>query len=165
VSEPGDSRAERGEVSVRECSWAYLLSAVVGLAMVSPVLRSPPVDSFPLSTYPMYSHPLSSTSRIDTLLGVDAQGARHLLSPTLIAGDPWPILAVEVMGKARRGAGPARRRLCAGAAERVAAAPGQGEIVSLEFVTEVYDSRAYFGRGETEPSSRQVLARCEVERP
>lgn len=140
----------------------YALTAGVTLAMVSPALRG--VDGFPLSTYPMFSGAGEPVTRIDTMLGVTAAGTRETLSPELISGDRWPILAVELMEKAVRRKEPARRALCERVAARVAADPGRaGRITAVELVTERFDVQAYFA-GEREPQVRKVHFTCPVVR-
>lgn len=140
----------------------YGLSFGVALAMLSPVLRRPPVDSFPLSTYPMFSAARPPISQIPTLLGVTASGEREILSPTLISGDPWVILAVETVLAAKRGGGERRRALCQAVAARVAADDTLADrYASVVFLTETYDAPAYFF-GDTTPQSTKVHATCPV---
>ncbi|KIG14039.1 hypothetical protein DB30_07306 [Enhygromyxa salina] len=140
----------------------YGFSVAVALAMVSPVLRRPPVDSFPLSTYPMFSTARPPISQIHTLLGVTASGEREVLSPTLISGDPWAILALETVLAAKRGGPKRRRELCEAVAARVAADDSRADALEqIVFVTETYDAPAYFF-GETSPQSTKVHATCPV---
>jgi hypothetical protein len=141
---------------------AYLLCVGVILAMLSPVLRRPPVDGFPLSTYPMFSHPREPTAKIFTVLGITADGEAEVLSPRLISGDPWASLATRVTSEASRSRAK-RRALCETVAARVAADPARGSrYVELEFVSEVYDTSAYFLRGDTRAEQRKLLASCPV---
>jgi hypothetical protein len=141
----------------------YGLSLGVALAMLSPVLRRPPVDSFPLSTYPMFSGARRSVSHIHTLLGVTSSGEREVLSPTLISGDPWVILAVETVHAAKRGGVERRRALCADVAARVAVEDPDHRYAEVVFVTETYDAPAYFS-GDVTPRSTKVHATCPVPR-
>lgn len=129
--------------------------------MLSPVLRRPPVDSFPLSTYPMFSAARGPTSRIDTVLGVTASGEREVLSPALISGDPWVILAVETVAAAKRSKAK-RRALCQAVAARLAADGSRANrYTEVLFLTETYDAPAYFF-GDTTPQSIKVHATCPV---
>ena len=141
-----------------------VLFAAVTAAMLWPALRRPPLDDFPLSNYPMFSSARGSRSAVHTVLGVTATGEHETLSPALISGDPWPVLAVEVTAKARRGGPAARLELCEAVAARVAADPDRAKRYNeLVFVTEVYDTHRYFSGdsfdGE-DPLSREVLATC-----
>jgi hypothetical protein len=140
----------------------YGLGATVVLAMLSPVLRRPPVDSFPLSTYPMFSSPRKAVSRIDTVLGITKTGEAELLSPVLISGDAWPMLAVDLLQNARRGGSRPALSLCEAVAARVAADPYRADLyIELRFQTEVYDAPAYF-LGTTTPRSVTAHARCPI---
>lgn len=142
----------------------YLLCVGVLLTMLSPVLRSPPVDGFPLSTYPMFTSPRGAAAKIYTVLGITADGQAEVLSPRLIGGDPWPSLASRVVSEAARTRAK-RRALCETVAERVAADPERASrYVELAFVREVYDTSAYFLRGDTNAARRKLLASCPVPR-
>ncbi|WP_106089598.1 hypothetical protein [Enhygromyxa salina] len=142
----------------------YGLSFGVALAMLSPVLRQPPLDGFPLSTYPMFSTARPAISEFPTLLGVTSSGEREVLSPALISGDPWAILAFETVRTAKRGGKRRRRALCEAVAARVADDDERaGVYAQIVFVTETYDAPAYFF-GDTNPRSIKVHATCPVPR-
>jgi hypothetical protein len=142
---------------------SYALSIGVVLAMLSPALRRPPVDGFPLSTYPMFAAPRESTAKIYTVLAITEAGDVEVLTPKLIGGDRWASLAKRTLDEAAQSKAK-RRALCETVAERVAADPARADLhVALEFVSEVYDTHAYFS-GDTEPRSRKLLASCPVPR-
>lgn len=140
----------------------YVLSLAVALAMLSPVLRRPPVDSFPLSTYPMFANPRPPVAEFDAAYGVTDDGDLETLSPTLIAGDPWPTLSVEVLARARVGGNRARSKTCREIAGRVAESSRE-DLVAVVLVRERHDVRRYF-RGRERPLARTRLARCLVPR-
>ena len=135
---------------------ASVVSLVVLVAVLSPALHEH--DSYPLSTYPMFSFDRGRIASIDTAVGYDGGGARHRLSPTLIAGGIEVIhAAVTVSAAIERGDTPA---LCAEIAERARARPA---IVRIEVVSETHDVIAYF-EGHHEPRSVVVHASCAVPR-
>jgi hypothetical protein len=110
----------------------YLVGAVAVLAVLAPLLGPPEGDSYPLSTYPMFARDGGDTARLPTVVGVDAVGDRHRLSPTLIAGSDEPVLAAETVLRAIRLG--RTDRLCEDAAERVG-----GRHPEVAVITETHD--------------------------
>ena len=142
---------------------SYALCVGVVLVMAYPALRRPPLDDFPLSSYPMFATARGDVVKIRTVLGVTAEGATEVLTPSLIAGDGSPTLASDVGHAAARSVAK-RRALCETVAARVAHDPEyRSRYVELRFVSEVYDAPAYF-RGQTETRSSKVLSSCTVPR-
>ncbi|MFP5256662.1 MAG: hypothetical protein ACLGI8_12545 [Acidimicrobiia bacterium] len=142
---------------------AYAALAAVLAAVLVPPLVPPAADSFPLSTYPMFSHDRGPRSAIATLVGLDADGGPHRLSPPLIGGTDEPMLAVATAGRAARGSAAEQARLCAQVAERVAGAD-RAELVEVALQVEEHDSVPFLTGQRTEAAAVRVLARCEVRR-
>lgn len=118
-------------------------------------------DGFPFSSYPMFGYARPSTSVVDTVLGVGADGERLPLSPELLAGVSQPKLALErVRDEIRRERAAA---LCRDVAQRVSAKdlPASERPVALEVVTETWDTLEGLEPG-AEPRARIVHERCEV---
>lgn len=122
-------------------------------------------DGFPFSSYPMFGYARPSTSEVDTVLGVGADGQRRPLSPELLAGVSQPKLALERVREAIR-----RKRagaLCRDVAQRVSASASAKEMpaserpVALEVVTDTWDTLEGLEPG-AEPRARIVHERCEV---
>lgn len=120
-------------------------------------------DGFPLSSYPMFGYARPSTSVVDTVLGVGADGERRPLSPELLAGVSQPKLALErvrdAIRKERAGA------LCREVAERVRVQgkelPASERPRTLEVVTDTWDTLEGLEPG-AKPRARIVHERCEV---
>ena len=95
----------------------YLVAAIAVGAVLAPLLGPPEGDSYPLSTYPMFARDGGDEARLPTVVGIDAEGRRHRLSPELIAGTDEPVLAAETILRALRL--DRADALCREAAERV----------------------------------------------
>ncbi|MGH2687122.1 MAG: hypothetical protein ACRDJP_16785 [Actinomycetota bacterium] len=131
-----------------------VVAAVIAAALVvAPVFRQPPRDSFPLSTYPMFATDRGPVAAVNTVLGVDAEGATHTLSPEIIGGSDEVILAAATVTRAIRDR--AADGLCETAAERV----DGDDLLLLRVVTHRYDTVAYLA-GEREPIDEVVHAEC-----
>lgn len=116
-------------------------------------------DGFPLSSYPMFGYARPTKSKVETVLGVGADGRRRPLSPVLLAGVSQPKLALMRVREAiERGRADA---LCRDVAQRVAELPASERPVALEVVTEVWDTIEGLQPG-AEPRRRDVHERCEV---
>lgn len=140
---------------------AYGVLAIVVVAMLAPWLWPPSADSFPLSTYPMFSTDRGNRSSVATVVGLDAAGEEHRLSPELIGGSDEPMLAVATATRARQGRA-AQQRLCEQVAARVAASE-RDELDRVTFQVETYDPVRHF-TGDDGRISADVLATCDVER-
>jgi hypothetical protein len=135
------------------------VTALVVLALVAPVLLDR--DSFPLSTYPMYSGARGTHSTLVTAYGIDKDGERRGLTPTLIGASDDPLV---VAGRLRAALASDRVDVrCSEIAQRVSRRPSLAEVVSIEVVSERHDTVART-RGEASLSHRDVHAICEVER-
>ncbi|HKA04275.1 MAG TPA: hypothetical protein VKD67_08095 [Acidimicrobiales bacterium] len=140
----------------------YLPAAVVvavALVVLSPALRASPRDGFPLSNYPMFATDVGRVARVDTAVGLRADGSTARLSPHLVTGTDEVILAASTVTNAVA-AGPARTAgLCAEIATRVAAS--RTDVVQIRVATETYDAVDYFD-GNTAPTAVEVHATCPV---
>lgn len=141
---------------------AYGVLAIVVAVMLAPPLWPPADDSFPLSTYPMFSTDRGERSSVATVVGLDAAGDEHRLSPGLVGGSDEPMLAVATAARAARQGRAAGERLCEQVAARVAAS-GRDGLDRVALQVETYDPVAHFTGGRGRLATR-VLATCDVER-
>lgn len=142
---------------------AYVALAAVVAAVLVPPLVPPAADSYPLSTYPMFSRDRGARSAVATLVGLDADGVEHRLSPTLIGGTDEPMQAVATASGAARGSAADQARLCAQVADRVASSD-RTELVEVSLQVEEHESIPFLTDGRTEPLSTRVLVTCAVPR-
>lgn len=142
---------------------AYVTLAAVLAAVVVPPLVPPAADSYPLSTYPMFSRDRPARSVVATLVGLDADGHRQRLSPTLIGGTDEPMQAVATAAGAASGSDAEARRLCVQVAQRVAGSD-RVEVVAVVLQVEEHDPVAFLTGGRDEPLGIRARARCEVPR-
>lgn len=124
-------------------------------AVLLPLTRDVGGDSFPLSNYPMFTERRPAVTRIERAIGVDADGAEHVLSPRLIGGTVEVIQAAQTLYDAIRGG--TADALCAEIAGRVGL-----EIVEVQVVTERYDVVEALRSSDPQPVSREVHASCSV---
>lgn len=118
-------------------------------------------DDFPISTYPMYSGTRGSESTFVTAHGIDADGSRRRLTPTLIGASDDPLI---VMGELRAAlAAGAGQRRCREIALRVAGRDNLAGLVAVEVVSERHDNVARTS-GDNSLLNREIEARCEVGR-
>ncbi len=138
---------------------ALLVSALVIAATIWPALRDPPRDSFPLSPYPMFSS-VREKPWIDIVVGFEADGREHRISPEMVAN-------AEVMQAAQTVSKAIRRKRAKGLCERVALRVGQNseyaDVVRLEVQSRQFNPRTYFTSeaGKT-PLRLRRRAKCEV---
>ena len=135
---------------------ATMVSVVAIAAVLSPALFDH--DSYPLSTYPMFSFDEGRIVAIDTAFGYDADGTRHLLSPTIIAGGIEVIHAAATLSASIENGD--TDALCAEIATR---ARSRASLVRIEVVTEVHDVVTYFDHRNA-PADVVVHSTCEVSR-
>ena len=157
---PGRSRSLR---EVRGRARAYLALAVAVAAVAVPPLVPPTADSYPLSTYPMFSLDRGPRSAVATLVGLDAEGEAHRLSPHLIGGTDEPMLAVATASRAARGTAADQTRLCDQVAARVARS-ARSDVVEVALQVEDHDSVGFVTGARGEPLAVRVLTTCEVPR-
>ena len=137
-------------------SMATMVSVVAIAAVLSPALFDH--DSYPLSTYPMFSFDEGRIVAIDTAFGYDADGTRHLLSPTIIAGGIEVIHAAATLSASIENGD--TDALCAEIATR---ARSRASLVRIEVVTEVHDVVTYFDHRNA-TADVVVHSTCEVSR-
>ena len=131
----------------------------VALLVLSPALRGSPRDGFPLSNYPMFATDVGREARVDTAVGLRADGSVERLSPRLVTGTDEVILAASTVTNAVA-AGPATAAaLCAEIAGRVAAS--RADVAQIRLATETYDAVDYFD-GQRTPAGVEVHATCPV---
>src|SRR5437764_11822509 len=92
----------------------------VGVLVLSPALRASPRDGFPLSNYPMFATDVGRQARIDTAVGLRADGSTATLSPRLVTATDEVILAASTVTNALAGGPASAAALCAEIAGRVA---------------------------------------------
>jgi hypothetical protein len=144
----------------RPSGWRAVVTVAVLGAVWWPA-RPGGSDGFPLSSYPMFGYARPPTSKVETVLGVDTDGARRPLSPGLIAGVSQPKLALARVREAIE-----RRHtaaLCRDVARRVAERPASERLVALEVVSDTWDTIEGLRPGAA-PTKRVVHERCEVAR-
>ncbi len=137
-------------------SIATMVSVVAVAAVLSPALFDH--DSYPLSTYPMFSFDEGRIAAIDTAVGYDANGTRHLLSPTIIAGGIEVIHAAATLSASIDNGD--TDALCAEIAMR---ARSRSSLVRIEVITEVHDVVVYFDHRDA-PRDIVVHSTCDVPR-
>ena len=131
----------------------------VAVLVLSPALRASPRDGFPLSNYPMFATDVGREARVDTAVGLRADGSVERLSPRLVTGTDEVILAASTVTNAVA-AGPATAaNLCAEIAGRVTA--NRADITQIRLATETYDAIDYFD-GQRAPAAVDVHAVCPV---
>ena len=141
---------------------AYGFGLGLTVLVAAPGFGDPNWDSFPLSTYPMFARP-RSLPLLYLAEGVSRDGARHRLSPNLVANDEVMQATASVRRAVR--AGPdATQALCGQIAERVAAAADESAIVEVRLSSARFDPVRYFSHGP-EPVERTTHERCDVPRP
>ena len=167
------SRTNDGALA-REKGFAGVLSALVVGAVVLPVVqnwRERPKDGFPLSYYPMFSLKRSESTTVRHLVGLDADGGRHLL-PHTYAGTGGLNQVRRQINKVVRGG--EADTLCRLVASRVAQ---EGEerfvgVITVQIVVGQYRPTDYFAekrgsvweRMDASRSRERVVASCPVRR-
>ena len=144
---------------------AYGFGLGLTVLVAAPGFGDPNWDSFPLSTYPMFARP-RSMPLLFFAEGASRDGARHRLSPSLVANDE----VMQATASVRRAvsAGPAAMQaLCRQIAERVAAhdsRPHDAAIIEVRLSSARFDPVRYFSHGP-EPVERTTHERCDVPGP
>ena len=158
----------------REKGFAGVFGALLIGAVLLPVVqnwREQPKDGFPLSYYPMFSLKRSDSSTVRYLVGIDADGGRHLL-PHTYAGTGGLNQVRRQINKVVRGG--KADTLCKLVAARVA----QGDeerfagVVTVQVVVGRYRLNDYFAdkrgsvweRMDASRTKEHVEASCPVAR-
>jgi hypothetical protein len=138
-------------------NWALPLLAT-GLVL-APAFGPLSNDSFPLSTYPMFAA-TRGRPRMGQILGVDAQGTTHRLSPELL-GSSEVLQAKALVERAINGGAKQRDAFCAAVAARVRKQGNPLTLKRLDLAKVRFDPIEYFTVGPT-PIERDVVASCSV---
>ncbi|MCB9763691.1 MAG: hypothetical protein H6739_28235 [Alphaproteobacteria bacterium] len=153
-------------------AYAIVLSAVLCLAVLSPIRRHLPYDgaraiqdSFPLSTFGMFSRARPDLEPATYVIALEADGTRHFVRYTHWATGGWNQGRAQVH-RYKNGKGGGRPALC----QRVAESLGKRErgwesqAVEVRMVWGQYDPERWFVENHKEPVQESILASCEVPR-
>lgn len=139
-------------------TYAYAVTILLALAILSPVLADSRSDSFPLSTFPMFSGRRSADVSISHVVGTTESGERVVLPPAALNTDEV-VQAFETVRQAVAQGPASTQALCTEAAEW--AADHREGLRSIAVVTDEFDAIAYFD-GDKDPQSTQTHATCQV---
>jgi hypothetical protein len=158
---PGGSASRPSRPTLLGKALAGLFSLLLIGGTLAPIAenwRDRPRDSFPFSYYPMFSQKRDGTYRVNYMVGLDAQGNRHLISYKLAGEGGFNQTRRQINKRVRKGQA---ARLCRSVAARVARAdqPPYTEIVTVNVVTGSYRFADYFAGNKT-PLSEHVRAAC-----
>jgi hypothetical protein len=134
--------------------WRRLVTALVLLAVVSPVVRDR--DSFPLSTYPMYATARPEIVAFSTVAGYEAGGQRVRLSLQTISRTDDALIGQARIDQAIDGG--TADELCAEVAGRTSDA-----VARIEVATERHDV-VDLAAGHESLVDRDVHASCKTAR-
>ncbi len=148
----------------RDALYAWLLSGLLVMLVLSPLSRPAGRDSFPFSSYPMFAvgRPNAITD-VHHLVALADDGTRRPVPPRLVANDE--VLQADVsLRLAVFGGRSTRDTLCRTVAARIAGDPAWADVHTLELLSERFDALRYFA-GDTAPIKSRRQARCTVQRP
>ncbi|RPI06311.1 MAG: hypothetical protein EHM63_08715 [Actinobacteria bacterium] len=139
---------------------AYLVGAVMVLAVAWPITWDSHRDSFPLSNYPMFSFPRQRAETLSSVVVQTPAGEILRLSSPLISGGSETTLASVTVIKAINGGQDKTDELCREVAGRLAGSEDHagGEVL---VVTERWDVVDYL-QGNRTPEKRTVHTACPV---
>jgi hypothetical protein len=142
---------------------AYVVSALVLVAIMLPVLWQPHDDSFPLSTYPMFAHRRGRENDVTRALAISADGSEAPVPPRYVA-NAETMQAFYTISRAVHAGSGAAAQLCEAIAARIpnAREPELAHAQRVSLVTERVDAIDYLA-GRAKPSDRRVHAECAVE--
>jgi hypothetical protein len=137
--------------------------AITVLVLLSPIVenwKSKPVDSFPLSYYPMFSHRRESTFRGESIVGIGADGSRHVLPYRVVGTGGFNQVRRQVRAQVKAGRG---EDLCASVAARLSRSKDAAlrEVHTVEVRRATHDVNAFFA-GDRTPLKSKVYAACAV---
>ena len=147
--------------------FALGISLLLTGAVLSPIIENwkrSPQDGFPLSYYPMFTKKRREVEKVTYLLGLDAQGNRHLLQYKLARMSGG---LNQVRRQITKWVGSGRAdELCQTVATRVARSKREPcpQIVTVQVVTGYYSLRDYFTGKSKDPVTEIVHATRPVER-
>jgi hypothetical protein len=144
--------------------YAYGVSLAALLIVGWPATRNIDVDGFPLSTYPMFAYPKGRVVSVTSALAVSDGGASAPIPPRYVANAETMQAIRTLLAASRRSR--ESLELCRAIAGRLhtASAPELHDAQHVEIVTGRVDAIDYLA-GRATLSSRQLHARCDVERP
>jgi hypothetical protein len=148
-----------------EKAFAGALSAALIAGVLWPLRQNwceTPRDSYPFSYFPMFSAKRRKRVRERYLVGLDADGGRHLIPYTYLAGGGLNLVRRQLRRLVLAGRADEVGRIVA---KRLATCTDEdlAGIVTVFVVTGEYRLSDYF-TGMKEPLSERVHASCEVER-
>jgi len=157
--------SNRSGWSLREKGFASLFSLLLcgaTLASIAQNWRPQPQDSFPFSYYPMFSQKRGDTYQVNYIVGLDAQGNRHLISHEVAGKGGFNQTRRQINKYIRE---KKAAELCRSVAARVGrgSEPPYPEIVTVQIVTGSYRFADYFAGNKT-PLSERVRASCQTAR-
>ena len=146
-------------------TWAIRLSIALIVVILLPIhkkLRGHRGDSFPLSWYPMFSRPRPALEPVDYVIGVTAEGTRHIVHSRHHVGGP--------MNRARRQLNRLGKRaknsktLCEGVAEKFSRRRRgtMSKVVQVWFVRGRFNLKEYFGDNTQSATKEKILWACQV---
>jgi hypothetical protein len=140
--------------------YAYAVSAIMLMAVVSPALRAPHDDSFPLSTYPMFAHRRGRENDVTRVLAFAKDESSVPVPPRYVA-NAETMQAFYTIERAAEAGPEQARALCESIAQRLQDAPSPelSQAVRVELVTERVDAIDYLA-GRARPFGRRVHAQC-----
>lgn len=142
--------------------YAYVVSAVLLGAMLTPVFWDASDDSFPLSTFPMFAHERSRTESVTSAVLVSADGSEQPVPASYVA-NMEPMQALSTLIKTVVEGRTATRALCERIARRVEAS-GVPKLTAAErvmIVTRSVDAIDFLA-GRSQASGGKVHARCKL---
>jgi hypothetical protein len=142
-----------------------VVTAILLLVLLSPILenwKSKPHDSFPLSYFPMFSFRRGSTITGNSLIGMDSEGNRVLLSFRLAGTGGFNQVRRQIAAKLKdkRGA-----EVCEQVASKVAASRKRSlrDVESVQVISAKHNIDRFFARGDS-LTKEKVYATCLVPR-
>jgi len=160
------SASDRSRPAVPGKAVAGALGVLLMGATLAPIAqnwRAQPRDSFPFSYYPMFSEKRGDKYEVNYMVGLDGQGAEHVISYQLAGRGGLNSTRRQINKLVRQ---QQADRLCRSLADRVArdTEPPYSEIRTVQIVTGWFRFADYFAGNKT-PASKRVHASCEVARP
>ena len=153
---------------------AGLLGLLLLGATLTPVAQNwqaEPKDSFPFSYYPMFSQKRGEVYKVDYIVGLDAQGGRHMIPYTFAGRGGFNQTRRQIHKLIQ---GQMADTLCRAVATHVLddddeddteeEEPSYSNVVTVQIVTGAFRFADYFGGNKT-PVAEKVHASCPIVRP
>jgi hypothetical protein len=167
----GESGGRTADV-LRGKGFAGLLGLLLLGATLAPIAQNwqaEPKDSFPFSYYPMFSQKRGDVYKVDYIVGLDAQGGRHMIPYTFAGRGGFNQTRRQIHKLIQ---GQMADTLCRAVATHVRddddddAAEGgasYSSVVTVQIVTGAFRFADYFGGNKT-PVEESVHAACSIVR-